>query len=169
MSSNYPPSPYGDQQGSHLNPYSSPQNAGGQFNNPNLVQAVKGKVIPPAIFLCVAGSLGLLFSIISIGISLMPPAPIDPAAPAWISDFQKSANGPVATIVNVLFCFLNIAIIVGAVQMMRLKIRPMGIVGAILAMINFGNCCCVIGIPAGIWSLIILLQPDVAKAYEANQ
>jgi hypothetical protein len=35
-------------------------------------------------------------------------------------------------------------------------------------MINIGTCCCIIGLPAGIWSLVILLQPDVSKAFDQN-
>ena len=33
------------------------------------------------------------------------------------------------------------------------------------AMINIGNCCCLLGLPFGIWSLVVLLKPEVAEKF----
>ena len=52
--------------------------------------------------------------------------------------------------------------------MMLQKMRGVGIAASVVAMLNFGNCCCLLGIPIGIWSLIILLQPDVTAAFDQS-
>jgi len=45
---------------------------------------------------------------------------------------------------------------------------PLAMTASILSMLNFGNCCCLLGIPVGIWALVILLMPDVKEAFRLN-
>jgi hypothetical protein len=138
------------------------------MQGPALIEAVKWKVRPPAIFLCVVGVLGMVMSILSIVLALVLHDPIAAANPNHpMAAFQDYA-GPEAAGIQVLFVFVNLTIIVGAVQMMRIKIRAMGFVAAVLAMINIGNFCCVLGLPAAIWTFVILMQKDVAKAFDEN-
>jgi hypothetical protein len=94
-----------------------------------------------------------------------PNAAPKPDAP--FSDFP-GMTGPDAAAIHFLFVFVNLTILVGAVQMYRIKIRRMGFVAAILAIVNCGNLCCVLGIPAGIWAIVILCQRDVVRAFEEN-
>ena len=146
------------------NPYASP-GMPGQPPYPPTGSNVKGKVLPPAIFLLVVGILGILATLYAIVAALFLPAPvIDPAAPEFIREMQKGAHGPVAAVVQSFFLLVNIFIVVGSVQMMQLKTWGLGLAASILAMINLGSCCCILGLPAGIWGLIILLQSDVKAA-----
>lgn len=55
-------------------------------------------------------------------------------------------------------------IIYGAVKMLKGANFKLAKTSTILAMIPFTSCCFVVGIPIGIWSLIVLHRPDV-KAY----
>src|SRR5262245_35764240 len=48
-----------------------------------------------------------------------------------------------------------------AIQMMQGKSYKSARTAAILLMIPFTSCCFVLGIPVGIWALMILNQPDV--------
>ena len=64
------------------------------------------------------------------------------------------------------FGALSIVVLVGAIQMLRLRTHSLALVGAITAMINIGNCCCLLGLPIGIWSLVVLLRPEVKSAFE---
>ena len=52
-------------------------------------------------------------------------------------------------------------IIYGAIQMMRGRSFGLSRTAAILAVIPLTSCCFVIGIPFGIWALVVLAQPDV--------
>lgn len=50
----------------------------------------------------------------------------------------------------------------GAHQMKNLRMRGVGVAISILVMIPcFSSCCCVIGIPFGIWALVVLNKPEV--------
>jgi hypothetical protein len=158
MSSDFPP-----------NPYSSPKTPGSQFPTHGPADSVKGKVLPPAIFLCIVGALGLIMSVVNVVLAfVIEPQPVPPDAPDFMKGFQQGQTGPVAAAIQGFFAILNIVIIAGAVMMMKVKAKPMAFVSAIAAMINIGTCCCIIGLPAGIWSLVILLQPDVSKAFDQN-
>lgn len=61
---------------------------------------------------------------------------------------------------------LDILILVGALRMGSLRGRTLAMVGAICAIIPANSCCC-IGLPLGIWALIVLMNPDVKAAFEA--
>lgn len=163
MSSN----PFGE-----TNPYSSPMGfnpmgaPGGPYGDPN---AVRGKVLAPAIALIVVAGLGLLASLFNVIFALTAaPIPPDPNAPEFIRALNQNTTGPTTAIIQGSFALLNVLIIAGGVQMARMEMRAFAIVASVLAMLNAGTCCCILGLPVGIWSLVILLLPDVAAAFRAK-
>jgi hypothetical protein len=149
------------------NPYSSPVGyGGGPSGDPN---AVRGKVLAPAIALIVVAGLGLLGSLFNVVFALTAnPIPPDPNAPEFLQALNQNTTGPTTAIIQSAFAILNLVIIAGGVQMARMEMRPFAIVASVLAMANFGTCCCILGLPVGIWSLVILLLPDVAAAFRAK-
>lgn len=62
-------------------------------------------------------------------------------------------------------------IIYGAIQMMHGRSFGLSRTAAILAVVPLTSCCFVIGIPFGIWALVVLAQPDVKALFrgEVNQ
>ena len=131
------------------------------------IARVKGKVQAPAIGLIIASSIGLLMSIVNIVIAATSPPPvIDPNAPELLQEFQKGQVGPVAVVIQVAFVFVNVIIMIGAIQMFRFQSRGFAIAVSILAILNFGSCCCLLGAPFGIWSLIVLMADNVANAFK---
>ncbi len=128
---------------------------------------VTGMVMPPAICLLVVGALGLLGSIFNVVVAIVMEAPaVDPNAPPFMQGLQQGGYSVFAAIVHSGFVLLNLLIIFGGIQMLRLKNRTLGIAASVLAMMNFGTCCCLLGLPVGIWSLVILLREDVSKAFD---
>ena len=154
------------------NPYSSP--SAGWSNQPSsdvgpLMERVRTKVMVPAIFIIVLASLGLLAGIFgAVNALVSDPPPVDPDAPEMMRQFAQGQVGPVAAAMQAFFVVLNIGIILGGVFMLRFKMWPLALGASILSMLNFGNCCCVFGIPVGIWALVILLMPDVREAFRLN-
>ena len=68
-----------------------------------------------------------------------------------------------------LFTLSSLVILLGGVQMLRLKSRGLSMTASIMAMIPcFASACCVIGIPVGIWALVVLGSPDVKAAFAAG-
>jgi len=124
------------------------------------------KVVAPGIALIVVGVLGLLLSIFSVGIAVLgtPPAP-DPTKTPFENSFQRGRYGPTAAVIQSGFIILNSVIIAGGIAMVRVKTWGLALTSTIIAMVNFGNCCCIIGLPVGIWSIVILFQEDVKRAF----
>jgi hypothetical protein len=67
---------------------------------------------------------------------------------------------------HLLMLLLCTVVMIGAGQMLRLRQHWMAVLGSVLVMLNISNCCCVIGIPVGLWSLSVLLRPDVRSTFE---
>lgn len=60
----------------------------------------------------------------------------------------------------------NLLVVAGGISMIRVGSRGLAMTGAILAMLPFMTCCCVAGLPIGIWSLILLNNADVKAAFQ---
>jgi hypothetical protein len=64
-----------------------------------------------------------------------------------------------------LFNAVGVAIIVGAVDMLRMHSYRSARLGAILSILPLCGPCMILGLPFGIWALILLLQLDVKAAF----
>lgn len=150
----------------HTNPYATPAYSATPNLNPDLRQRVQGRVTAPAIALCVIASLGLLLSLFNVAYAFME-HPIDPNAPEFVQAMQKGSQGTTAAIIQSCFVAVNLLILSGAIQMMRFRTWGLALTASILAMVNFGTFCCIPGLPIGIWTLVILLTPEVRAAFQA--
>lgn len=97
--------------------------------------------------------------------SNMPEEQLQQLREAW----GASAEGFGA--LNMLGLVLNVVglavIVLGALRMKQLRSYGLAITASILAMIPcFTSCCCILGIPIGIWSLIVLFDKDVKAAFQ---
>ena len=59
----------------------------------------------------------------------------------------------------------GLIVLAGAISMMQLRWYPLAIIASVLAMIPVVSPCCLLGLPFGIWSLIVLMQPDVRQSF----
>ncbi len=59
-------------------------------------------------------------------------------------------------------------IIYGAIQMMRGRSFALSRTAAVLAVIPLTSCCFVVGIPFGIWALVVSSQPDVKALFRGE-
>jgi len=151
---------------SAANPYQTP--AFGPSGRQQLVAMVATKVRAPAIALIAVSLLGLAASSFNAiyAVTVQPPQ-LDPNAPEFVKAMQQGSVGTVAAVVQGLMILLNLVILVGGIQIFRFQSRVFGIVASILAMLNIGTFCCLLGLPVGVWSLVILFQGDVARAFDA--
>jgi len=75
------------------------------------------------------------------------------------------ANQGVLGILRALFGLaMNGAILYGAIKMLRLQGHTFAIVTCILAMLPC-SCCCLFGMPFGIWGLVVLNKPEVKSQF----
>lgn len=153
------------QPGNQFNPYQStpPGQYGAPPQNSTKVQA-------PAIALIVVGALSLLGSIFGVINALIASPPVlPPDTPEFARQIAENSIGPAAAMIQGLFILVALVILFGGVQMLRLKSRGLALTASILSMVNFGSCCCILGLPIGIWALVILLAADVKQLFELNK
>ena len=146
------------------NPYVSPNFA--DFPQPQQREKAPGSVLAAGMALIAVAGLGLALSVFNFALSFGA-AHVDPNAPEMVREFQKGTVGPMATAIQGSCILLNLFIITCGLQMMKLQSWGMAVAGSVLAMINVGSCCCVLGIPVGIWSLTVLMTPDVISIFSA--
>ena len=126
-----------------------------------------GQVSGPSIGLIITGAVGGLFSLfvliaLGIGMSL---------GSLWggggnIDRYEDFFGGAIGMGSSFLGLLVAIFIIYAALKMKDLKQWNLAVVASVLAMIPCISPCCVIGLPVGIWSLVVLLRPDVKAAFK---
>ncbi|MFA9479298.1 hypothetical protein ACERK3_13485 [Phycisphaerales bacterium AB-hyl4] len=124
------------------------------------------KVKPPAIALIVAAGIGMAYGLLMILLNALGmtagtvAGANDPANVA--ATVVSGGAGIVMSMVGIAF---GLVIIFGAIKMMQLQLWPLAIVASILAMIPCVSPCCLLGLPFGIWAIIVLANPQVKAAF----
>jgi predicted Zn finger-like uncharacterized protein len=121
----------------------------------------------PAIALMVSAGLGIaaniaciLFQLFSVGTNAPGPRKSEPGYVLGYSlGMAMVSCGPFLP--GIIICFIMWA---GAIKMKRLQSFGLAMTACILAMIPC-NCCFILGIPFGIWGLVILNKPAVKEAF----
>lgn len=78
-------------------------------------------------------------------------------------------SGAIGIIMAILWVIVDVVIFIGAMKMKTLQSWGFAMTSAILCVIPcIGGhpCCCFLGLPAGIWALIVLLKPEVKAAFQ---
>ncbi len=128
------------------------------------LQAVKS----PAIALMVTAGLGIAYYLLNIVLVLSGAAAtfqrIPPDAPPWVKSFMEGTHGPMAVVVAFLIIALDGFVLYGAIKMLRLQNYGVAMAAAIIAMLPC-QCCCVLGLPFGIWALVVLNRLEVKSHF----
>ncbi len=140
----------------------------------------------PATLLIVVGALGLLYAALAIIQRDSVPARIDlmiatidadPNLPRDQKDLQidfwNSVKDVVQHPITLAFYIVNVVcsllVLVGGIRMLQLSGAGLPIVGSVLALTPCIGCCCILGLPFGIWALVVLNRPDVRAAMAARK
>jgi hypothetical protein len=109
----------------------------------------------PAITLAVLAGIGLAFTVIGLLLNVVTAVAND----AGIMD------GVVLQLVSVFVSgVIHGVVLTGAIRMRQLKNYPLAVTAAILAMLPC-NGCCIVGLPIGIWALVVLCDRSVRAAF----
>lgn len=133
---------------------------------------MQDKVKGPAIGLVIVGVLGVVILVINLvaagfAETLMRAVGASEADLEQFRDTQK-ANFVVNAVFSVFGLAWNGFVIWGGLQMMKLGNRTVAIIASVLAMIPCLSPCCIVGLPIGIWSLVVLMKDDVKRAFEGQ-
>jgi hypothetical protein len=142
---------------------------------------MQSKVAAPAIGLLVVAILSGLFTLLGLfGGALndwmlkmfenanLPPDQMEQIREAMAQNAAGNAMGYLFLAINIAAAVL---IAVGALKMKSLESYGLAMTASILAMvpcIGTSSCCCVIGLPIGLWALIVLMDKDVKAAFGAS-
>jgi len=133
---------------------------------PNIASLVSG----PAIGLIVTAVLGALMQLVGIagnilgtGLGLAAQSEGHQELPAWV----HMMSGGVGIVFNVLGIIMSGVILMGALKMKALEKHGFAMVATIIAMVPCISPCCFVGLPIGIWALVILNKPEVKAAFRS--
>src|SRR5215510_4040394 len=129
--------------------------------------AIQHELKPPAIGLIVVGGFNAVLAALILLSGLVRLVGNEPSAP--ITDEAERLGYVAGTLlgyaVGVMSHLLSPVVIAGGVAMLRGKSLGLARGAAILAMVPLTSCCCVVGIPIGIWALMILRKPEVGAYF----
>jgi hypothetical protein len=137
----------------NVNPYQSPavHRADAAAGNPLMI---------PAIIMLVLASLMLALILGSMPGQILRMRAIDTSTP----EGQGELTGMIAALVA--WIVMMAGIIWGSIAMLRLRGYRNAMVAAVLAMIPVCSPCFVLGIPFGIWAIIVLMRPEVRARFQ---
>lgn len=128
------------------------------------------EVNTPAILLMVTAGLGLAGALLGmvqalLGGNQLPPEMLNDPNMAqfapWLERMQSFG-----IVGNLLTLALSGVTLFGALKMKNLENYGLAMAASIIAILPcFGPCCC-LGIPVGIWSLVVLNKPEVKSAFQ---
>lgn len=113
----------------------------------------------------VAAGIGVMFCILSILLNIL-----GTGLGAMVSESGEEhafnlLSGGFGILVNVVGLVVAGFILYGAQQMKDLKSRGWAMIAAIVSVIPCVSPCCVVGLPVGIWALLVLNKPEVKAAF----
>ncbi len=143
------------------------------------LEAVKN----PAICLILTGLLNIVLSLWGAVESVFFPVNIDqqlatvpqfndPEVQKFISDpqvnhFLHLLYNPAILLANDVFTLImSILVLVGALRMKALRSYEFSLIAALLALFPCVTSCCLIGLPFGVWAIIVLRRPAVKSQFK---
>ena len=120
----------------------------------------------PSVLLLVSGALGVLLrlgGLVGGGASnpMMEQLARDPKTAQIAQMFSGGAN----IVGNLLGIALSAFVIFGALKMRNLQGHGLALGAAIVSILPCTGCCC-LGMPVGIWALVMLLKPEVKSQFQ---
>lgn len=151
-------------QGGAFNPYQSPSapmmgGAPGYAAGGPSREAVLAKVKAPAIGMMVYAILATLVVIVNLVVTLASGQNVGFGPPPQ-NDAEKAGQVVGMVVGVVLALTVMTMIIIGSLKMMKLQSWGLSLTAAILASIPC-NICCLVGMPFGIWGIVVLSSQDV--------
>lgn len=134
------------------------------------LQAVKG----PGIALVVTSILNILLALWGLfQLAFMHPGSqpypgmerMDAQAQKIMEQWMRLATGPVGMASDAVGLAISVVVLVGALKMQSLRNYSLAIIASILAMLPCATPCCLIGLPFGIWALVVLNKPGVKSHF----
>jgi hypothetical protein len=166
------PNPFADLQPAEVNPYAAPKPGFTPGPAPSFAPSYdvsKAKLQGPAIGMIVAAALGIAMWIFYFAVNVttgpdeagLPPAQNEAERMGQIFGYWLGSVG--FPIIGTVFM---IVILLGAWKMMRAESYGLALTASILSLLPC-TACCVLGLPFGIWGLVVLNDANVKACFSA--
>jgi hypothetical protein len=130
-------------------------------------QNARAYAVPPGVCLIVVALLGCFMDLAQVVMFAVISENAYDRMPKFFGQNEPLATvRPPAMIVGGAGACLSLVILLAGIQTCRLRTYPFAVLGAVLAMLNCVNLCCALGLPAGLWSFIILMRQDVRAGFQ---
>jgi hypothetical protein len=124
----------------------------------NLVNGPSIGLIITAILNFLTGAGSLMFNLL-VGASFLT------AGAKQNEPWAGALSGTLAVTSNIIGILVSGLILFGALKMRKLESYGLAMTASILAMIPCTSPCCPVGLPIGIWALVVLSKPEVKNAF----
>ena len=148
------------------NPYAQPMAAGNGRQKVGRAEALSRTNIC-AIFLYVVAGISIPMHALNAVFTIVDrdDAP-GPGMRVPANEAEKTAQVAGGLAASVVLMVMNTVVIVGAWNLQNLKKRSTAMTGAIICCIPCCSPCVILGIPFGIWALVLLNSPDIKPHFE---
>jgi hypothetical protein len=143
-------------------PTFTPAPASGSGEALQMVQGPAIGLIVTAALGFVAGALGIIMNLAGVTMGAMGGQQQSQEVPAWVN----MMSGGLGIVSSLLGIVMSVVILMGALKMKRLENYTFAIIATVVAMVPCISPCCFVGLPIGIWALVVLNKPEVKGAFD---
>ncbi len=118
----------------------------------------------PAIGLMATAGIGAAFQLLGLVLNLMGVGM--GALAQGNQDIPSMLSGGIGAVFSVIGLIMAVVVFMGASKMKNAESYGFAMAAAIIAMIPCLGPCCLLGLPFGIWALIVLMKPEVKAAFQ---
>ena len=118
----------------------------------------------PAIGLIAVAILGFLIQALLLALNLLGTSIIasqQMPREAW----SRMMSGSLGAASNIIAILVSLLILVGGLKMRKLENYGLAMAASIIAMIPCISPCCLVGLPVGIWAVVVLSKPEIKSAF----
>lgn len=136
---------------------------------PVAARPAREQVNGPAMGLMITAGIGGLFQVAGLAMNVLgvSMSTLPGAGGGGDDQFIAMLSGTVGVVFNILGLAIAGLIFFAALRMRELRGWGLGLTASILAMVPCLSPCCLLGLPIGIWALVVLLKPEVKGAFTA--
>ena len=110
----------------------------------------------------ILGALGIVMNLAGVTMGAMGGQQQSQEVPAWVN----MMSGGLGIVSSLLGIVMSVVILMGALKMKKLENYTFAIIATVVAMVPCISPCCFVGLPIGIWALVVLNKPEVKGAFE---
>ena len=123
------------------------------------------QVQTPGLLLTIVGIVGAVLQAVSILLNLVGVGVGAVGASEMPEFVGQMLSGVIGIVFSAIAIGVGVFVAYAGMQMRQLRNYTLSMIGAIVAMIPCLSPCCCLGLPVGIWALVVLFKPGVRDAF----